>query len=58
MTKKICLLWQNVITGQEYHIGDLVLKETGDYAFKHDDTEGYRGLYDALKNGYHLHPST
>ena len=56
MTKKLCLLWQNVITGHWYHIGDLLLKDAGDYAFKYEDADG-SGLYAALENGYRLHPT-
>ena len=33
MEKQLCLLWQNVSSGQRYHIGDLTLKESGTYAF-------------------------
>lgn len=57
MTNRLCLLWQNVISRQWYHIGDLILKDTGVYVFKYDDTNKHRGLKEALNNGYRLHPS-
>jgi hypothetical protein len=39
MEKQLCLLWQNVSSGQRYHIGDLTLKESGTYAFKYNTVE-------------------
>ena len=57
MEKQLCLLWQNVSSGQRYHIGDLTLKESGTYAFKYNTVESAGGLKDALRNGYRLHPS-
>jgi len=57
MTNKLCLLWQNVMTRQWYHIGYLILKDSGMYVFKYDETEKHRGLKEALLNGYRLHPT-
>jgi hypothetical protein len=57
MTTKLCLLWQNALTGQWYYVGDLILKDSGVYAFKYNASDEPKGLSEALKNGYHLHPT-
>lgn len=57
MINKLCLLWQNALTGQWYHIGNLVLKDTGVYVFTYNVTDESKGILAALKNGYHLHPT-
>lgn len=57
MTNKLCLLWQNALTNQWYHIGDLILKDTGVYVFTYNISDEAKGLYAALKNSYHLHPT-
>ena len=57
MTNKLCLLWQNALINQWYHIGDLILKDTGVYVFTYNISDEAKGLYAALKNSYHLHPT-
>jgi len=57
VTTKLCLLWQNALIGQWYHIGDLILKDSGVYAFKYKSSDEPKGLSEALKNGYQLHPT-
>lgn len=57
MTNKLHLLWQNALTDKWYHIGDLVLKDTGVYAFTYNLSDEANGLYAALKEGCHLHPT-
>lgn len=57
MANKLCLLWQNARTSQWYHIGDLVLRDTSVYAFTYNISDEDNGLYAALKDGYHLHPT-
>jgi hypothetical protein len=56
MNKTLCLLWQNTSTRQWYHVGNLVFTES-DYLFYYETTQQRRGVYEALTNGYQLHPA-
>src|SRR5690625_252105 len=54
---KLCLLWQNVLTRQWYHIGNLTLTSSNTYVFTYEHSKIRRGLSDALQDGYLLHPT-
>lgn len=54
--KKLCLLWQNKITRQWYHVGNLHYNEENHYyQFSYELDKKRRGLKEALENGYHPH---
>lgn len=55
--KELCLLWQNQLTRQWYHVANLIYLKNGAYMFSYENDKEKRGLKEALKNGYHLHPA-
>lgn len=53
---KLCLLWQNQESRNWYHIGNL-LYDQQKYYFEYQTEPTKRNVYDALKNGYRIHPT-
>ena len=48
------LIWQNVESRQNYHVGSLYHDETG-YYFEYEKQKSHRGLQAALNDGYRPH---
>lgn len=54
---RLCLLWQNVVSRQWYHIGSLFYTSNHTFIFTYENNKISRGLSEALQNGYVLHPT-
>lgn len=57
MLDKLCLLWQDVVTRQWFHVANLTRNSDGIYSFAYEKGESNKGLDEAVKHGYQLHPS-
>jgi len=53
---KLCLLWQNKKSRNWYHVGNLIY-ENNKYFFKYQVEQSKRNVFEALDNGYRLHPT-
>lgn len=53
---KLCLLWQNKKTRDWYHVGNLTY-EKNKYYFEYQVADSKRNVFEALDNGYRLHPT-
>ena len=53
---KLCLLWQNKKSRNWYHVGNLTY-EKDKYFFTYQVEQSKRNVFEALENGYRLHPS-
>lgn len=56
MTKKLSLLWQNGNTRHWYHVGNLEFTPQ-EFIFTYETEADRRGVKEALKDGYKLHPA-
>ena len=57
MLNKLCLLWQDVVTRQWFHVANLTKNSTGTYRFSYERNESNKGLRAAIDHGYRLHPT-
>lgn len=57
MLDKLCLLWQDVVTRQWFHVANLTRNSEGIYSFAYEKEESNKGLDEAVRHGYQLHPS-
>ena len=53
---KLCLLWQNKKSRNWYHVGNLTY-EKDKYFFVYQVEQSKRNVFEALENGYRLHPT-
>lgn len=53
---KLCLLWQNKKSRNWYHVGNLIY-ENYKYFFEYQVEQSKRNVFEALVNGYRLHPT-
>lgn len=53
---KLCLLWQNKKSRKWYHVGNLTY-EKDKYFFVYQVEQSERNVFEALENGYRLHPT-
>jgi len=53
---KLFLLWQNKETRSWYHVGNLI-HENDKYFYKYQTDNTKRNVFEALRNGYKLHPT-
>lgn len=57
MEKKLCLLWQDMLTRSWYHVGDLIQHDDKSFSFYYVREKKEKGLEQAIAAGYHLHPA-
>lgn len=57
MLNKLCLLWQDKETRSWFHVGNLTLNSDETYTFCYELEADVKGMKDAKKNGYMLHPT-
>lgn len=57
MLAKLCLLWQDIKTRQWFHVANLIRDSNGKYHFSYEQNESDKGLQEAIKHGYHPHPT-
>lgn len=57
MLDKLCLLWQDVESRQWFHVANLTRNSDGTYSFAYEKEESNKGLDEAIRHGYRLHPS-